>query len=103
MNASQYDLSATLTWEADIWVKIGSQKRAFEASYLQTAAAHKAVTTELIANIATIYYQLLALDEQLRVTEESIENRESSLRTTRALTEAGHGFVTEVAVRRAES
>ncbi|HLR90580.1 MAG TPA: efflux transporter outer membrane subunit [Balneolaceae bacterium] len=103
VNATQYDLSATLSWEADIWGKIGSQKRAFEASYLQTAAAHKAVKTELIANIATIYYQLLALDEQLRVTEESIENRENSLRTTRALKEAGHGFVTEVAVRQTEA
>lgn len=103
VNATQYDLSANLSWEADIWGKIGSQKRSFEASYLQTAAAHKAVKTELISNIATVYYQLLSLDEQLRVTEESIENRENSLETTRALKDAGDGFVTEVAVKQTEA
>lgn len=103
IRATQYEMSGTLSWEADIWGKIASQQRAFEASYLQTAAAHKAVKTELIASIATIYYQLLALDEQLKVTEESIENRISSLETTRALKDAGHGFVTEVAVRQTEA
>lgn len=103
VRATQYDVSGTLSWEADIWGKIRSQQRAFEASYLQTAAAHKVVKTELIASIATIYYQLLALDEQLRVTEESIENRINSLETTQALKDAGHGFVTEVAVRQTEA
>lgn len=102
-NATQYDLSATLSWEADIWGKISSQTRASEAAYLQTAAAHKAVKTELIANIASLYYQLLALDEQLRVTEESIENRKNSLETTQALKDAGQGFVTEVAVKQTEA
>ncbi|MEX0685729.1 MAG: TolC family protein [Balneolales bacterium] len=98
---TQFDLSGTLSWEADIWGKIRSNKRAFEASYLQTVAAHQAVKTELIANIASVYYQLLALDEQKRITEESIANRESSLETTKALKDAG--YVTEVGVKQTEA
>jgi len=94
---TQYELSASASWEADIWGRIKSSERASLASYLQTTAAHKAVKTQLIANIASVYYQLLALDEQQRITERTIATREKSLETTKALKEAG--YVTEVGVQ----
>ncbi|MCT8339256.1 efflux transporter outer membrane subunit [Luteirhabdus pelagi] len=97
----QYELSANLSWEADIWGKIRSNKRATQAAYLQSVAAHQAVKSRLIADIASAYYNLLALDEQLRVTEETVENRENSLETTEALKDAG--VVTEVAVKQTEA
>ncbi len=100
-SSDQYQLAANLSWEADIWGKIRSQKRAFGASYLQSVAAHKAVKTRLIANVASTYYQLLALDEQIEVTQETITNRENSLETTQALKEAGN--VTEVGVQQTEA
>ncbi|MDP0919425.1 TolC family protein, partial [Klebsiella pneumoniae] len=68
---TQYELTGNLAWEADIWGKIRSGKRASEAAYLQTAAAHQAVKTQLIANIATVYYQLLMLDAQLEIVEQT--------------------------------
>lgn len=86
---NQFELSGTLSWEADIWGRIRSSMRASEAAYLQTVAAHQAVKTELIANIASVYFQLLSLDEQKRITEETISNRESGLETTLALMDAG--------------
>lgn len=98
---TQYELSGTLSWEADIWGKIRSNRRAFEASYLQTVAAHQAIKTELVANIATLYFRLLALDEQLKLTQETITNRENSLETTKALKEAG--TLTEVGVKQTEA
>src|SRR5690554_1698685 len=96
-----YELSGNLSWEADIWGKIRSTDRAFQASYLQTVAAHQAVKTRLIANIASTYFQLLALDEQIAITEETITTRENSLETTRALKEAGN--VSEVGVQQTEA
>ncbi|WP_370225857.1 efflux transporter outer membrane subunit [Mesoflavibacter sp.] len=95
-SVDQYELSGSLSWEADIWGKIRSNKRAGEASYLQTVAAHKAVKTELISAIASTYYQLLALDEQLEITERTIATRDSSVYTIKALKDAGN--VTQVAV-----
>lgn len=85
----QYAISADLSWEADIWGKIRSNKRAYEATYLQSVAAHQAVKTALIAQIVTTYYQLVAYDEQLRITEETVENRKRSVETIQALKEAG--------------
>ena len=97
----QYELSASLSWEADIWGKIRSTKRAFGASYLQTVAAHQAIKTDLVASIASSYYQLMALDKQKSITEETLEARRSSLETTLALKNAGQ--VTEVAVKQTEA
>lgn len=92
----QFELSGSLSWEADIWGKIRSNKRATEANYLQTVAAHQAVKTALVANIAATYYQLLALDSQLEITNKTIIARDSSVFTIRALKDAGQ--VTQVAV-----
>lgn len=98
---SQYELSGNLSWEADIWGKIRSNQRASAATYLQTVEAHKAVKTQIVASIANAYYNLLALDEQKRILDKTLINREQSLETTKALKEAGN--VTEVAVNQTEA
>ncbi|WOD44545.1 TolC family protein [Hwangdonia lutea] len=98
---NQYELTGALSWEADIWGKIRSSKRAAQASYLQTVAAHKAVKTRLIANIASVYYQLLAVDEQILITQQTIETRGHGLETSKALKDAGNG--TEVSVKQTEA
>ncbi|QWX83447.1 efflux transporter outer membrane subunit [Cellulophaga sp. HaHaR_3_176] len=91
-----YDVTANLSWEADIWGKIRSNKRASQADYLQNVAGHQAVKTQLISSIANTYYNLLALDAQLEVTKETIATRESGVTTIKALKDAGQ--VTQVAV-----
>ncbi|NNG11310.1 MAG: TolC family protein, partial [Arenibacter sp.] len=91
-----YDVTANLSWEADIWGKIRSNKRATQAAYLQSVAGHQAVKTQLISSIANAYYNLLALDAQLEVTKQTIATRESSVETIKALKDAGQ--VTQVAV-----
>ncbi|MBO0590992.1 efflux transporter outer membrane subunit [Cellulophaga sp. E16_2] len=91
-----YDVTANLSWEADIWGKIRSNKRASQADYLQNVAGHQAVKTQLISSIANTYYNLLALDAQLKVTKETIATRESGVETIKALKDAGQ--VTQVAV-----
>ena len=98
---NQYQLSGTLAWQADIWDKIGSAQRAQQALYLQSVAAHRAVKSRLVADIASTYFDLLALDEQRRITEQTITNRRNSLETIRALKEAGN--VTEVGVKQTEA
>jgi len=92
----QFEVTGNLSWEADIWGKIRSNKRAGEASYLQSVAAHQAVKTQLISGIASTYYQLLALDAQLAITKQTVVTRENSVETIKALKDAGQ--VTQVAV-----
>ncbi|WP_340154563.1 efflux transporter outer membrane subunit [uncultured Winogradskyella sp.] len=91
-----YDVTVNLSWEADIWGKIRSSKRATQASYLQSVAGHQAVKTQLISSIANTYYNLLALDAQLEITKQTVATRESGVETIKALKDAGQ--VTQVAV-----
>lgn len=100
-NVDQYQFTGTLGWEADIWGKIRSNKRAASASYLQTIAANQAVKTQVITDIAAIYYQLLALDAQLEVAEQTLVNRNESVETIIALKDAGS--VNEVGVKQTEA
>jgi len=97
----QYELSAKLSWEADIWGKIRSNKRASVAQYLQTEAAKQAIQTQLVANIASLYYQLLATDAQINVVIKTLENRNKSVEVIQALKESGS--VNEVAVQQTEA
>ncbi|NIJ46440.1 NodT family efflux transporter outer membrane factor (OMF) lipoprotein [Wenyingzhuangia heitensis] len=95
-NIQTYSLAGNLSWEADVWGKIRSSKRASYASYLKSTTAQQAVRTELISRIVTTYYQLLALDSQLEITDQTIEVRKKGVETIKALMEAGQ--VTQVAV-----
>lgn len=98
-NMNQFDLTANVSWEADIWGKISSQNKAFQASYLQSISAKQAVMTQLVSQISQAYFELLALDEQLEITRRTIENREKSLKVIKALKASGINNTTEVAVK----
>ena len=100
-NVDQYQFAGNLSWEADIWGKIRSNKRAANASYLQTIAANQAVKTQLIANIASTYYQLLSVDAQIKLAEETLINRNESIDVIVALKDAGN--VNEVGVKQTEA
>ncbi|WP_299177070.1 efflux transporter outer membrane subunit [uncultured Chryseobacterium sp.] len=98
---NQFDITASLGWEADLWGKLKAQEKAQLATYLGTVAAHKAVKSDLVASIASAYYQLLTFDSQKRIIEETIVIREKNLETTKALKQAG--TLTEVAVQQSEA
>lgn len=95
-SASQYQLGVSSVWEADIWGKLRSNKRAQLANLLQSRAGVKAVQTSIVSNVATYYYNLLALDKQLEITRKTVYNWDTTVTTLRALKESGR--VTEAAV-----
>ena len=80
-----YQLFASTSWEADIWGKFRSAKRASLASLMASEAFKRAVTTDLIASAAINYYNLLALDAQLDITQRTLEKRISNAETMEAL------------------
>jgi len=98
---TQYNLGLTSAWEVDIWGRLGSSKRAELANLLQTEVAAKAIQTRLIADISNYYYRLLAMDQQLEITEQTVENWNSTVITMKGLKEAA--VVTEAAVVQSEA
>jgi multidrug efflux system outer membrane protein len=96
-----YQAGLTSSWEADVWGKLSSTKRAALANYLQTDAAKRAVQTQLIADIANNYFTLLALDKQMDITLETLKNRIKDVETMKEL-KAG-AVVTGAAVVQSEA
>lgn len=88
-HSTTYTLGISTSWELDIWGKLNRQSKAKYAQFLNSHAYHNLIKTSLVANIATSYYSLLALDEQLKITKETVTLLEESTTTMRALMEAG--------------
>jgi outer membrane protein, multidrug efflux system len=100
-HVENYSTQVSATWEADIWGKIRGQKEIVLAEYLQTYEARKAVQTQLVADIAQGYFNLLMLDKQLDIARKNLALSDSFLVATRLLKDAG--VVNLLAVEQAES
>ncbi len=96
-----YSAGVNLSWEADIWGKIRGQKEVALTEYLRTTEAAKAVQTQLVADIAQGYFNLLMLDKQLEIARKNLLLSDSFLTATRLLKDAGN--VNALAVQQAES
>jgi NodT family efflux transporter outer membrane factor (OMF) lipoprotein len=100
-HVENYVAGMNLSWEADIWGKIRSQKDIVLAEYLRSNEAVKAVQTQLVADIAQGFFNLLMLDKQLEVAKKNLLLNDSFLVATRLLKDAG--LANLLAVQQAES
>jgi len=89
------------SWEADIWGKIRSSKKAAFTRYLGSIEGKNFVITNLVAEVANSYYELLSIDNQLEIIRESIQLQKSQLEIVRVQKEAS--VVTELAVKQFEA
>ena len=96
-----YSLPVTASWELDIFGKMRNSKRQAQALYAQSQDYKQAVRTQLIASIANTYYTLLMLDDQLAFAQEMALSWEETVRSTRALMNAG--MADEAAVSQMEA
>ena len=100
-SANTHELGLTVSWEIDIWGRLRSSRRAARAALLQSEAGSRTVQTSLVADIANYYFTLLALDQQLLITTQTVAYWDSTVTTMRALKEAAR--VTEAAVVQSEA
>jgi multidrug efflux system outer membrane protein len=96
-----YQGTLNASWEADLWGKLKSSKRASLALLLQSEAYSRAVQTGLVAGIANYYYALLGLDQDLKITEQSDTNWMTTVDMMKALKDAD--VVTGAAVVQSEA
>ncbi|RYC71716.1 TolC family protein [Spirosoma sordidisoli] len=94
-------VGAVATWEVDIWHKLRNAKKAAVNRYLASVEGRNFTITNLISEIATSYYELMALDNQLAIVRQNMEIQNNALKTVRLQKEATR--VTELAVRRFEA
>lgn len=67
------------SWEIDLWGRIRRQTEAARANLLATEEARRGVELTLISSVVLSYITLLDLDEELRVTEATIDGRRQNV------------------------
>ena len=75
-----YSANLRLSWEADIWGKAAMQERDAKAGYFAQKENLSALKTRIIVQVAQSYYNLLGLDEQLKIAQKNIDLSNSTLR-----------------------
>ena len=91
-------ISAVANWEVDIWHKLHNAQDAAIKRYLSTVEGKNFVYSNLIAEIASSYYELVTLDNQLAMVHRNIELQERALEVIKANREIGR--VNELAVQK---
>lgn len=84
-----YNANIQVSWEADIWGKGKLQKESTKSEYFAQKENLSALKTRIISQVAQAYYNLLSLDEQLRIAEENVQLNENSLKMMRLQYQSG--------------
>lgn len=96
-----YELPVQASWEIDLFGNLRNAKKGTQATLLQQQAYQQAVRSELIAGIANTYYSLLMLDEQVAISQSTLEVWKEQVRTMEARMKVGEE--TENAVTQARA
>lgn len=96
-----YTVAAYANWEVDIWKKLHNAKKAAVTRYLSTVEGKNFVVTNLVAEVANSYYELLALDNQLAIVKQNIGLQKNALDIVKVQKEAARA--TELAVQKFEA
>lgn len=96
-----FTIAAYANWEVDIWKKLRNSKKAAVNRYLATVEGKNFVITNLIAEIADSYYELLALDTQLDIVKQTITLQSNALEIVKVQKQAARA--TELGVKKFEA
>jgi NodT family efflux transporter outer membrane factor (OMF) lipoprotein len=88
-------------WEIDLFGRIGSLSQAALAQFLATQEGRKAAQISLVASVATTWLSVVADDELLKITGDTLATREESLRLVRLRFD--NGVSSEIDLRQTQS
>ncbi|MCB9634774.1 MAG: efflux transporter outer membrane subunit [Sandaracinus sp.] len=96
-----FQLGLYASWEVDIWGRLRNSAKAATLRYFASAEGRNFVITQIVSEIARLYYELLALDRQLAILDDNIQLQRDSLEMMRLQLQAAR--VTMLAVTRFEA
>ena len=100
-NLPDYFMGLQTSWELDLLGKLGNKKKAAFSRYLSSMEGSNLVITNLISEIATSYYELIALDNELDIIRETIKLQQNALEIIKIQKE--EGAANQLAVKQFEA
>ena len=98
---ANYQVGLYSSWELDIWKKLRNSKKVAVMEYMASQEGMNFLRTNLVGEVATSYYELVALDNQLNNLEQNIEIQKNALEIVKLLKESAR--TTLLAVKRFEA
>ena len=89
-------VNTSAVWELDFWGQYRRATEAARANLLASQWAQQEVVSTLVADVASAYFQLRALDLQLEISKRTLNSRQESLRLTRILADGGSTSLLDV-------
>jgi len=89
------------TWELDIWKKLRNSKKSAVTRYLASVDGKNFMITNLVAEIANLYFELMALDNLLDIVNSNIGIQENVFQIIKQQKDAAKA--TQLAVNRFEA
>ncbi|MCW5889704.1 MAG: efflux transporter outer membrane subunit [bacterium] len=96
-----FTLGLEASWEVDLWGRLRSQREAALARHLASVDGTNLVLSALVADVASAYFDLLALDQIVAVLHTSASQQAEALEIVRLQKEAGRA--NELAVQQFEA
>lgn len=93
----EYFAGLRSSWEIDLWGKLKSQRQATYARFLGSEQGRRLLTTQIVAGVTGLYYELTAMDSELAIIQRNIKLQEAAVATVH-IQKAG-GRATELAVQ----
>ncbi|MCH5346401.1 MAG: TolC family protein [Muribaculaceae bacterium] len=88
-NDPELSVKATVNWEIDLWGGLSQARRQAGAQYQASVETQRALQITLIAEAATAYFNLVALENELDIVGRTLKSREQALEMARLRYEGG--------------
>jgi outer membrane protein, multidrug efflux system len=95
-----FNVFGVLNWELDIWGKLRHQSRAAIDNFLSSKVNRDALQVSLVAEVASDYFVLRDLDNELMISQSTLEGRKRNTNLIKDKFE--HGYVSELDLLQAQ-
>lgn len=97
---NNFGLFGNLSYELDIWGKLRRATEAQRAELLASEYGYRAVTTALVAEVASTYLAILGIDDRIAISQDTLKNRKGATNIISARFQKG--IVPQLDVNQAE-
>ena len=98
-----YSLPVTASWQVDLFGQLLNSKRNAQVTLKQMKAYRQAVQTQVVSNIANMYYTLMMLDRQLEITKATAEILKKNAETMEAMKDAAMYSINSAGVEQSKA
>lgn len=96
-----YQFGLVASWELDVWKKLRNATKVAVMEYMATIEGKNFLVTNLVAEVAHAYYELIALDNELTTLDQNIQIQQNALEVVKQLQQ--YARANSLAVKRFEA